>query len=279
MSSLIREALQFPEESRSLLEPYLPPQELGQQDTSSLPFTTLTYATSLDSQIALSPGAPTALSGPLSKAMTHFLRSRHDAILIGVGTAVADNPSLNCRIEGVGGYGSDGLQGQPRPIIIDPTARWEFTGEHKIFQLVRDGKGRAPYIITRLKSPPADKKAILESYGGKFIKVAATVTDLGERRLEWKDVLTALRLEGLKSVMIEGGAVVINSLLIPENRPLISSLIITLAPIYLGRGGVIVSPHKGLVKGRESMTALRLDMVKWYPFGEDVVLCGKVKLH
>jgi 2,5-diamino-6-(ribosylamino)-4(3H)-pyrimidinone 5'-phosphate reductase len=158
MSSLPKNTLHFPAESRSFLEPHLPPKD--QPDGSPYPFTTVTFATSLDSQPALSPGAPTALSGPQSKAMTHYLRSRHDAILIGVGTAVADNPSLNCRIEGVGGYGGEGLQGQPRSIIIDPTARWDFSENHKIFQLAKDGKGRAPYIITGLKSPPAKKKAI-----------------------------------------------------------------------------------------------------------------------
>ncbi|EHK99335.1 putative 5-amino-6-(5-phosphoribosylamino)uracil reductase [Glarea lozoyensis 74030] len=118
-----RDVLHYPSIHRTFLEPHLPPKTPS--TASPYPFTTLTFATSLDSQLALSPGAPTALSGPESKAMTHYLRSRHDAILIGVGTAVADNPSLNCRIEGVGGYGGEGLEGQPRPIVLDPRARWE----------------------------------------------------------------------------------------------------------------------------------------------------------
>lgn len=63
--------------------------------------------------------------------------------------------------------------------------------------------------------------------------------------------------------MIEGGGGVINSLLLPEYFSLMSSVIVTIAPTWLGNGGVVVSP---------------LDHAEWHPFGEDVVLCGKVKL-
>lgn len=276
MSTLPKDTLHFPAENRPFLEPHLPPKDLGKP--SPYPFTTVTFATSLDSQLALSPGAPTALSGPQSKAMTHYLRSRHDAILIGVGTAVADNPSLNCRIEGVGGYGGEGLDGQPRPIIIDPTARWDFTENHKIFQLSREGKGRAPYIITGLTNPPADKKAILDAAGGKFITLNVTTTDINEHKLEWKGVLEALGMEGLKSVMIEGGGAVINSLLVPEYFSVIDSVIVTIAPTWLGKGGVVVSPPRRYDNNEKPIAAARLERVKWYPFGEDVVLCGKVKL-
>lgn len=207
--------------------------------------------------------------------MTHYLRSRHDAILIGVGTAVADNPSLNCRLDGVGGYGGEALTGQPRPIVIDPAARWDFTAEHKIFELARTGRGRAPYIVTMVV-PPAGKKAILDEAGGKFIIMAATVGN-DSRRLEWGDILKALAAEGLKSVMVEGGAGVINSLLQPDYFPLINSVIVTIAPTWLGVGGVVVSPPRLLDEGGNPMAAARLHDAKWHPFGEDVVLCGSLK--
>lgn len=206
--------------------------------------------------------------------MTHYLRSRHDAILIGVGTAIADNPGLNCRIEGVGGYGSDGLDGQPRPIIIDPHARWEFTEDHKIFNLARQGKGRAPYIITTLANPPAERAAILKSAGGKFVTLAPA--EGSSTKLEWRDILQALKAEGLRSVMIEGGAAVINALLVPEYFSVIDSVIVTIAPTWLGQGGVVVSPPRRTEDGR-AITAARLRHVQWHPFGEDVVLCGDFK--
>src|ERR1700760_2352675 len=127
-----RDVLQFTSEKRAIFEPYLPTPQSCPADRA---WCTLTYACSLDSQIALAPGTQTALSGPESKAMTHYLRSRHDAILIGEGTMRADNPGLNCRIEGVGGYGGEGLEGQPRPIVLDPNLRWDFSSDSKVLAL------------------------------------------------------------------------------------------------------------------------------------------------
>uniref|UniRef100_K3WUI3 Bacterial bifunctional deaminase-reductase C-terminal domain-containing protein n=1 Tax=Globisporangium ultimum (strain ATCC 200006 / CBS 805.95 / DAOM BR144) TaxID=431595 RepID=K3WUI3_GLOUD len=62
-----------------------------------LPFVTLTFAQSIDGSISAMRGVPTLLSGALSMKMTHMLRTMHDAILVGVGTIIADNPSLNAR--------------------------------------------------------------------------------------------------------------------------------------------------------------------------------------
>ncbi|KAA8650324.1 RibD family protein [Aspergillus tanneri] len=275
-SNAPRDALSFPGSDRIFLDPHLP---FHDEDSTKphLPFTTLTFATSLDSSLALSPGVRTVLSGPQSKAMTHYLRSRHDAILIGVGTAVADNPGLNCRIAGVGGYGGEGLTGQPRPIVIDPTARWDFTEESKILVLAREGQGRAPYIITCVDSPPSAKRALLERHGGKYITLDVLTTDDGSHRIDWTVILQCLKNEGLSSVMVEGGGSIINSLLEPTSQQLIDSVIVTIAPTWLGQGGVVVSPKRRVDDEGAAIPASRLTGVKWYPFGEDVVLCGKIK--
>lgn len=287
-SLALRGALEFPESDRAFLEPHLPPKDLDTSATttttttttarSDSPFVTLTFATSLDSSLALSPGAPTAISGPQSKAMTHYLRSRHDGILIGVGTATADDPSLNCRLAGVGGYGGDGLQGQPRPIIVDPTGRWDFTPDSKLFRLCREGRGRPPWIVTALRDPPPQKQALLHEYGGRYLTVDIPTSTVGHHhRLDWHSLLLTLRENGLHSVMIEGGGQIINSLLEPENLQEISAVIITIAPTWLGQGGVVVSPARRFDDGGSAIPAARLAGAKWYPFGEDVVLCGKIK--
>lgn len=276
-SSIPKDAMEFPESDREFLEPHLPPKD-GSTPHPDSPFVTLTFATSLDSSLALSPGAPTAISGPQSKAMTHYLRSRHDGILIGVGTAVADDPSLNCRLVGVGGYGGEGLAGQPRPIVIDPTARWDFTGNSKLFKLCREGRGRPPWIVTAVKEPPAEKESLLQEYGGRYVKVDFTTSDTGRSRLDWGDLLLTLKNSGLNSVMIEGGSQVINTLLEPEYLPKISMVILTIAPTWLGQGGVVVSPARRLDEGGNAIPAARLAGAKWYPFGEDVVLCGRVQI-
>ncbi|KAF2158040.1 putative riboflavin biosynthesis protein Rib7 [Myriangium duriaei CBS 260.36] len=267
------EVLSFSESEARFLETYLP---IEKKDASKLPFVTLTFATSLDSSLALAPGVRTQLSGAQSKAMTHYLRSRHDAILIGVGTAIADDPGLNCRIDGVGGYGSDGLDGQPRPIIIDPSARWTFNEQSRIFTFAKEGRGRAPYIFTTNSSPPAESVELLQKYGGKYIPLKVDPTDVEHRRLDWKALLERLWQEGHHSVMVEGGASIINSLLEPQNQALIDSVIITIAPRWLGQGGVVVSPKRRTDQSGAVIPASLLQQVRWHQLGEDVVLCGTI---
>ncbi|KAI2607582.1 putative riboflavin biosynthesis protein Rib7 [Hypoxylon fragiforme] len=333
------------------LEPHLPPLSYFSSSSSSsppspspspsptssnnkLPFVTLTFATSLDSALSLGPGIRTALSGPQSKAMTHYLRSRHDAICVGVGTAIADNPGLNCRLAaadasrpvsshttdtaGVGallGLASLSTENaatrrraggnvfsahQPRPIVIDPRLRWDFTPDSKVLQLARAGQGLAPYVITAVSQPPEGKKKLLEGLGGKFIVLnpnphphppppppppqpakattaaAARATPRFPQRFDWHDVLAAVRNEGLRSIMVEGGGEVINSLLSHENARLIHSVIVTIAPTWLGQGSVFVSPpRRAGLDGKPSAVA-RLADTTWVPLGEDVVLCGRL---
>jgi 2,5-diamino-6-(ribosylamino)-4(3H)-pyrimidinone 5'-phosphate reductase len=266
-----RDALTFPSSQAEPINPYLP-LPLGSTTTttspSSKPHVTLTFATSLDSNLSLAPGLQTALSGPQSKAMTHYLRSKHDAILIGAGTAVADNPSLNCRVEGVGGYGGSGLDGQPRPIVVDPNGRWDFRPESKVLELAGQGRGRAPWIVSR-KEVVGEKREVLESVGGRFLEFG----DQTKGAVEWREILGVLAKEGIRSVMIEGGGGVINDLLVGENFELVDSVIVTIAPVWLGKGGVQVCPDPRQENGQRVPVG-RLKDVKWVPLGEDVVLCG-----
>ncbi|KAI0441538.1 dihydrofolate reductase-like domain-containing protein [Xylaria telfairii] len=298
--------LYFSTADRQRLEPHLPPPRSSSQSISSthspplsstVPFVTLTFATSLDSALALGPGIRTELSGPQSKAMTHYLRSRHDAICVGVGTAVADDPGLNSRLadvvpiaHSVGGSDGDGddhdnnegssrsriTAHQPRPVIIDPRLRWEFTTQSKVMRLAREGKGLAPFIVTLEKEPPPAKRAILEGVGGKFITLSAEHIHQdesnGTRRLDWRGILSVVQQEGLRSIMVEGGAEIINSLL-GENANLVNSVIVTIAPTWLGQGSVTVSPPR--THGADRPVA-RLSDTMWLPLGDDIVLCGRI---
>jgi len=273
MEAPARDALQFSGPESEQIVDYLPPLPSSRLPrlTSPKPFVTLTFATSLDSQLAIAPGVQTALSGPQSKAMTHFLRSRHDAILVGAGTAIADNPSLNCRIEGVGGYGGEGLEGQPRPIVVDPHGRWEFSEENKVMRLAKEGKGKAPYIVTCME-PSDSQRAVLESVGGEVIVLDLSAKCVATAGSSWHLILDALSCRGIGSVMIEGGAFVINDIL--GQGPayaLVDSVIVTIAPTWLGKGGVQVCPDGG----SKRLPVTRLKDTKWIPLGEDVVLCGR----
>ena len=82
------------------------------------PRVTLTYAQSLDGSIAARAGLPLVLSGAASMRYTHQLRAAHDAILVGIGTVLSDDPQLNVRlVEGP----------SPRPIILDSELRCPLT--------------------------------------------------------------------------------------------------------------------------------------------------------
>jgi 2,5-diamino-6-(ribosylamino)-4(3H)-pyrimidinone 5'-phosphate reductase len=204
--------------------------------------------------------------------MTHHLRSKHDAILIGRGTAIADDPSLNCRIEGVGGYGGQGLEGQPRPVVLDPRGRWEVVGESKVIKLAKEGRGKGPWIVMWEDTErDVEKERILESVGGSVFRMPRSEDGL---KVEWRSIFSLLSDQGIRSVMIEGGGAVINDLLSPRNFGLVDTVIITVAPTWLGKGGVQVYPDERVEEGTR-VPVERLKDVKWVPLGEDAVLCGR----
>lgn len=267
--------LQFPHSESAKLESRLPPLGDDRDLRKVLPFVTLTFATSLDSALSLAPGVRTSLSGLESKAMTHYLRSRHDAICIGVNTAIADDPALNCRIDT-----AQSLEYQPRPIVIDPQCRWAFSESSKVLQTAREGRGLAPFIITSTAQPPSERQELLQRHGGKYIILQPDSGHEGTSgpltRFTWQSIFRAVAQEGLKSIMVEGGGNIINSLLATPNNQLIDSVIVTIAPLWLGQGGVVVSPARTTVPGQDSAAAARLTDVSWHQLGADMVLCGKV---
>lgn len=267
-------ALHFPAESRAFIDPCLDAinQDANSGDNRNIkPFVTLTYAQSLDSKLSLAPGIQTVLSGPETKAMTHYLRSKHDAILVGVGTAVADDPALNCRLEGIN------LDGQPRPVILDPNARWSPgiwpDRLSSCMALAQQKIGKGPWIMTAKSQNEIDKNARLctENCSGSYISVSNK-----DGEMDWEAVLHELGQRGIRSVMIEGGAKVINTLLKPKHVHLIDAVIITVAPVWLGDEGVTVSPPAAFSDGHPRSVA-RLSNSRWRQFGEDVVLCGQMQ--
>ncbi|KAJ5498403.1 Bacterial bifunctional deaminase-reductase C-terminal [Penicillium expansum] len=266
-SALPPDTLSFPQFSLDFLHPYLP----NPSERRELPHVTLSYASSMDSKISLQPGMQTVLSGPEAKLMTHYLRSRHDAILVGVGTVLADNPGLNCRLEGAGGFGGLGRMWQPRPVIIDPMGRWPVHPECRMLRTAVEGKGKAPWV--GLKSTP-QTLVMLKGYGGDFLRI---VEYNQHWRLRWEAVFRALASEGIKSVMIEGGGTVLSELLNPEYTSFIDSIIVTVAPTYLGRGGVNVSPDSKQDQEGTPNAALNPRDVKWMPLGQNVIMCGKIR--
>jgi 2,5-diamino-6-(ribosylamino)-4(3H)-pyrimidinone 5'-phosphate reductase len=247
---------------------------------TTIPHVTLTYAQSLDGQIALNPGVRTTISGEETKAMTQYLRSRHDAILIGKGTANADNPGLNTKYSDDGQF-PVGLDRQPRPIILDPSKQWREDLCEKLFNLARQRLGRPPWVVNSYHSTDGgfqtprqehvdeDRVFRLREVGGETIKAGDHFPR--EDGVDWQWILSALGATGIRSIMIEGGATVINDLLRLRNQQWIDSLIVTIAPTYLGEGGVHVLP----LRNQMDHKALELSNVKWLHYGNDIVMAWK----
>lgn len=236
----------LPQELPLFLEPYLPSAK------TSKPFVTLTYAQSLDSKIAAKPGTQTKISHAETKTMTHYLRTRFDAILVGAGTVLADDPKLNCRFPGD--------VSSPRPIIIDPSSKWGYSAS-QLAEVCGRGEGLAPFILVdesvSLRQTDIEK---LADQGGRFVPMKL----LGGAN--WPDILEKLHDLGINSIMVEGGAHVINSLLLAnEGESVVDTLIITIGPVFLGKEGVDVSPERGI----------QLKDVKWWTGIQDSVLCAR----
>ena len=181
------------------------------------PFVTLTYAQSLDSRISAKPGVQTKILGPQTKAMTHYIRSKHDAILVGAGTVRADNHKLNCR------YPSGK---SPIPVILDPRALWDYE-RSQLRQIHELGAGLAPLIIVD-NSTNVGNTQLLEEHGGMFVRVAfhGWTNDA-----VWASLLEALLLEGIVSIIIECAAKLITALLM--SPPYVPIILITLSSAFL----------------------------------------------
>ena len=247
----------------------------GGQESS--PWITLTYATSLDGMIASAPGVQTALSGSRSKSMTHYMRMYHEAIVVGARTAISDDPSLNCRVYQGGNYVE-----HPRPIVLDRHNLWN-PENSKMVKVAQQRNGLFPWIVNSRFQGTADfnvKDDSFDSEGGgprdlvKYLKTP-------DKECSWPSVFAVLKEQGCRRVMIEGGASVINRIL-ADHADLITSIVITIAPTFLGKEGARIAPqmtaHTSAPDGsmHRALKKLNLEDVQWLPVGKDVMMCAYV---
>lgn len=153
---------------------------------------TLKLATSLDGRIATGAGESRWITGPAAREAVHGLRAEHDAVLIGVETALADDPELNVRMPGHDGR-------QPARVVLD--SRQRLSPGCKLARTARD----IPTYVVSVESPGS----VLLSAGVRVL----TVPDVGDGRPELKAVVAALAAEGLERLFVEGGGQVAASFL------------------------------------------------------------------
>ena len=160
------------------------------------PLFCLKVATTLDGRMALANGQSQWITGPAARTLVHTLRARFDAILIGSGTAVADDPLLTCRLEG--------YAGRPKVrVILDRRLRLAATS-----QLAKTAAAVPAWVITGGSDDSAFAR--LPRAGADALKAAKVeVIELGRDLNDRDFILAAARTlaeRGLNRVMIEGGA-------------------------------------------------------------------------
>lgn len=178
---------------------------------TGLPFVTLSYAQSVDGSIAVRPSLPFALSSEKSLTMTHLLRSRHDALLVGINTVLTDDPRLTVRRCA----GSN-----PRPVVLDSSLR--FPDDAKL--LSHPDKQA---LLFTTAAAPAKEISHLEAKGASIRVMPADSAG----RVDLSAVLRCLADSGVKHLMVEGGASIINGFL--QSR-LVDYCVITVVPKLIG---------------------------------------------
>ena len=212
------------------------------------PFVTLSYAQSLDGSIAAGKGEKTQISGQESAKLTHILRADHDAILIGIGTLLVDDPQLTVRLV-------DG--DHPRPVILDSKLRTPI--DSVLMQ------SNPPWIATAENADQAKAKK-LTSMGAKLIYLPASQ----EGYLHLPALMESLHREGIRCLMVEGGARVLASFL---ESQLVDFIVVTISPLILG--GLPAVHFKDSLKSTDSkMDIPMLDKMNTGFVGEDLVVFG-----
>jgi diaminohydroxyphosphoribosylaminopyrimidine deaminase/5-amino-6-(5-phosphoribosylamino)uracil reductase len=160
------------------------------------PHVILKLAVSPDDKIAAAGHRPVAISGEAAKARVHLLRAQCDAILVGIGTVLADDPLLTCRLPGM----------EPRSpvrVVLDRALRIPGTS-----RLVHSARETPLWVMTsNLSEAPAAMK--LGAAGAQVIRVATTSTP--PPGLDLAAVLDALAEKGITRLLVEGGARVASS--------------------------------------------------------------------
>ena len=212
------------------------------------PFVVVKYAQSLDGRIATVTGDSKWISGEQERAVSHALRARCDAIMVGVGTVLADDPQLTVRM--VPGA-------SPIRVVLDSTLRVEPDAK------VLDGDAATIVITTERAS--RDKRDLVAARGAG-VRLAKRCGD----GVDLADALKLLRGMGVRSLLVEGGAKVITSLL---KLGLVDRLIVSVAPKLLGTG----TEGVGDLGTRSITDGVTLTDRSVHVIGDDILIAGSIR--
>lgn len=214
---------------------------------SGRPLVSLKTATTSDGRIATRTGASQWITGDAARAQAHLMRATHDAIAVGIGTVVADDPSLTCRLPGMNSR-------SPVRVVFDSGLRISDAAK-----LVASAKGVATWLVTTERADLARKQ--------QLENMAVHVLTVGEKggHVDPDAALRALGDKGVTRLMVEGGAQVSTSLL---RAGLVDRLLWFRAPSLIGGDGVPPFGDLGVADMSE-MPAFR--SVSSTPVGDDTL--------
>jgi len=219
--------------------------------TTGLPFVVLKSALTMDGKSATSIGDARWITNERSRRFVHKLRLQVDAIMVGVGTVIADDPELTCRIPG----GKDPLR-----VLVDSTLRVPLNAR-----------------LFHLKS---GAKTLVAAISGNYAKIAG-IRDLGadvlicrekDGRVDLHDLMFRLGAMNVQSLLLEGGSTLAGEAL---RLGLIDKALIFYAPKLLGGEGPGLFAGSGVERMED---AIRLKKVTIARFGEDILIQGYPEL-
>ena len=177
------------------------------------PLVTVHYAQTIDGRIASRTGDSRYVSGDGSLRLAHELRAVHDAVLVGIGTVLADDPQLTVRL--VPGA-------SPVRVVVDSQLRIPLDAN------VLTMKG-ARTIVATTALAPEERAAAIRARGADVLRVKADA----DGHVDLKDLLARLRDEGIRSLLVEGGRGIITAVL---RDHLVDRLTVCIAPKVIGEG-------------------------------------------
>ncbi len=210
------------------------------------PFVTLKLASSFDGRIATSSGHSQWITGPEARRLVHAMRAQHDAVLIGAGTARADDPSLTVR--------DLGIASQPVRVVVSRHLDLPLMG-----QLARTASD-VPVWICHGPHPDPDRANAWQGMGARLIPCA-----LQEHHIDPADLLQQLGHAGLTRIFCEGGSALAASLLAAD---LVDELVGFSAGLTIGAEGLSAIGALGLDKLNE---APRFDLIETRAVGGDIL--------
>jgi diaminohydroxyphosphoribosylaminopyrimidine deaminase/5-amino-6-(5-phosphoribosylamino)uracil reductase len=217
------------------------------------PFVRFKSAMTLDGKVATRTGDSKWISGEMSRHQAHVWRAEADAVVCGIGTALADDPLLTARI--------DGVTRQPRRVVFDSEARLPLDS-----QLVR-GAGEIPLTVVVSRAAPRTATDALEAAGAEII-VATGQNEPARVR----SAVAQLGAAGITSILLEGGPRLAGAFLDAEE---VDELRLFLAPVILG-GSAARDPLEGagVEKIAEATRALTLECER---IGEDILVTARLR--